>query len=209
MTNKDIEIFKLTRSQNGLRMSSTFALDKKGANENNIITFYFDVKENCNNELLEKAYNLLRKNNDSLRLKIFRKGFSYYQFIKPYKPVSLEVLKMNSRDEALKYMESLMLNQMVYITADDLLWTKIVDYGSGSMLVVRGSHFCFDGFSLTLIFKQLEAFYKALENGEEDPSFKVGTVKDSFKAEDTYLASERYKEDKKYLWKTFNSRPHY
>ena len=75
MKNHKIEkdIYPLSDSQKLLMWSQVFTLEPKAVKENNILSFYFLIPNNCSLKALERAFNLVVQNNDSLRLKIFRR----------------------------------------------------------------------------------------------------------------------------------------
>ncbi len=205
----DKKIYKLSGSQAMMMTSQIFTLTPNDVKENNILSSYFLIPSNCNYEALEKAFWLVIKRNDALRLKIFRKGLHLYQYIKEYTSYSLPRVKLGSRQEFDAYLDTID-KYKIEMTADNLVWATLADMGSCGALVIRMHHACTDGFSMNLIFKQLEEFYDAFASGNtpQEPK-KLYSVTDFFEQEKAYKISQQHKTDLAFWKHCYNNQRHY
>ncbi|MDD6394576.1 MAG: condensation domain-containing protein [Firmicutes bacterium] len=203
------QIYPLSKPQELLLWSQIFTFEPKKVKESNIISIYFAVPENCDYKALEKAFNLMLERNDALRLKIFRKGLRFYQYIKEPSYRELPMVKFNSNEEFEEYLKTLP-QYKVPMTGDELVWAVLADMGDCGALVMRFHHACVDGFSMSIIFKQLEDFYTAFAAGEIPPEpKKLYSVTKYFEIENDYMKSEKHENDKKFWKYAFNHQRNY
>ena len=203
------QIYKLSEPQSLMVMSQIFSLRPEDVKENNILSAYFLVPQDCDYEALEKAFWLLIERNDSYRLKIFRKGLKLYQYVDDFKPHALDRVKLASRAEFEEYLKTID-RYKIPLTADRLFWASLIDMGSCGALVIRMHHACTDGFSMNLMFHQLESFYDSFIMGKtpEAPK-KTYSVTDFFRQREEYKKSDTHKEDMAFWKHCYNSQPHY
>lgn len=203
------KIYPLSKSQELLLWSQIFTFEHKKVKESNIISIYFAIPENCDYKALEKAFNLMLERNDALRLKVFRKGLSFYQYIKEPSYRELETIKFSSNDEFEAYLKTLD-QYKISLTSDELVWAILADIGDRGALVIRFHHACVDGFSMSIVFKQLEDFYTAFAAGEIPPEpKKLYSITKFFEFEQDYMKSEKHDDDKKFWKYAFNNQRNY
>ena len=182
--------------------------NRKMARELNVLKFYFLVRENCDYNALTQAFQALLRNNDSLRIRFCRRLFHTRQYITDYEPYVPERIKLNSRSEFDTYLESTRMKELPMYHSP-LYWASLVDMGDCGALVMRISHFCIDGFSISLIFSQLEKYYKAFAAGEPEPKIRTYSIVDYFKLDNEYTASNELKEDRAYWQQVHKHQPEY
>lgn len=190
-------------------MSQIFSLRPEDVKENNILSSYFLVPENCDYEALEKAFNLVIERNDSYRLKIFRKGLRLFQYVQDFTPCTLDRVKLASREEFEEYLKTID-KYKIPLTADKLFWATLVDMGSCGALVIRMHHACTDGFSMNLMFHEFESFYDSFSRGETPGAPKKSySVTDFFTQREEYKKSAQHKEDMAFWKHCYNNQRHY
>ena len=204
-----VQTYKLTASQSLLKWTEVFSLEPKKAKKQNILGLYMRIPEKADIDALEKAYNKLLEVNDALRLVIFKKGGKSYQFIRDYEYEHLEILDIGKSSSDFNAFVRETDGVMIPWNNHPLTWAKIVKSGHSAALVVRIHHAAADGFSLSLIFRQLNDFYDAFAAGKEPPEVKTYSIVKYFEKEEKYLSSPMHTADRKFWKKSFNSQRKY
>jgi hypothetical protein len=192
------QVYPISAAQRILRWSEMFSIEPRKVKENNIISSYMRISDNCNMDALEYAYNELIKNNDSLRLKLFRTAHGIKQYIKDYTYTKLEQISVDG-DAGFKDFLSNLNRYPVTFFDDNLVWAKLVIRAPGDCsLVTRIHHAVVDGYSIRLIFEQLEKYYDCYLRGETPDAPKTYSITKYFDLQDKYEKSEQHTADRKY-----------
>ncbi len=197
----DKRIYPISSAQKTLLWSEIFSLEPKKVKQNNIISFYMRVKKDCDINALEFAYNELIKNNDTLRLRLFRTLRGIKQYIKDFRYTKLERVKADGGLEV--YLKEVN-RYLVKFFDESLTWAQLVICGQGDCaLVMRVHHAAIDGYSIRLIFEQLEKYYNAyLRDNDMEPEKSYSILK-YFDMEERYLKSKQHKADRKFWLNQF------
>ena len=169
----------------------------------NMLGFHVYMEADCHLDLLEKCWNRILEMNDTLRLRIVR-GFKRRQYVEPYVYETLPVINADGA-EGFKALEKKERSVAVRMFGGALYRVTLVDCGNGAGGMIACLHnICCDGYSLEMIFKEMENLYATLLRSEEFPPYKEYSYVEYLKQEKKYIDSGEYKEDcawwrKKYL----------
>ena len=198
------KIYPLTAAQADL-IFEELALNKEQALNMNVLGFSVWIEHDFNAEALEKAFWKMIEVNDALRLKIFKKGFKYFQYVQEIKPESLPRIEISDKAALNRFMNEDKETESISMCGDRLFKAVlgVNEKGSGG-IVIRLHHACCDGTSFGIMFAQLDKYYNTFKNGEEVNEKKTYSVTKYFEQEQAYKKSKDLKNDffwwlKKYL----------
>lgn len=207
MTEK--KIYALTDSQSLLRWAENSSVEKRETQQTNVLSFYFKVAENADVKALEKAFNHVLQINDALRLRIFRKKGKLFQYFEEHTPVSLITREIENGSEAFrKFCDAFYQHRIPWFNSP-LYYAEIARFGSGAALVMRFHHACVDGYSISLILRQIEKYYDLYKQAEALPEEKTYSVTKYFEREEAYNASEQHTIDRDFWKYAFNHQRSY
>ena len=89
-------VYPLSIAQKEL-LYEEISIDKNSAFVN-VLSFHIRVDEGFDADAMTKAFTTLVERNDALRLHIFKKGFSYYQYVADTVPETLPVEECGDRE---------------------------------------------------------------------------------------------------------------
>lgn len=161
-----IELYPLCETQKTLLIEQSRGSDPEGAAEDNIISAYVFVNKDFDPEIMEKAFAELIRVNDSLRLRFVKKGLRIYQYFNDgiYIP---DRRKCASREEFEREKRET-LGTKLPLFGSFLYRARIIDCGGGTGgMIMRFHHLICDGYSLGIIFRQLDSFYKSFSRSEK------------------------------------------
>lgn len=171
------------------------------------ITNCFTVKKNPNVDALEKAFNNLLKNQDSLRIRITFTPTGHKQYIVDYSYEKIEVIELSSEKE-LK--DAIYKNRTVASYINVPLYKAIIfTYDHKATLMMVFNHLIYDGYSMNICFKQITNYYQAYAKGNEPKQETNYSIVDYYKEDYKYRKSKRFKEDIKYWRNSINKRKDY
>ena len=209
-------LYAISRAQSEVLLDEVYIKGDAGEkNMQNLLSFRTYIKDDCSFPALEYAWNRLLLNNDALRIRIASRGkkrFSAYsekQYIKPYEKETLEKVTVSGKS-GLDHFCDLETKHPVIVKREAPLYrATLVDCGGGSGgLVVCFHHLICDGYSLQLMFRQLEKSYFAFLNGESD-GIKTGSITEHFAREESYIKSDAFKDDCQFWKSEYRKQKHY
>jgi hypothetical protein len=194
----DRPIYPISAAQRVLRWSEMFSLEPRKVKENNIISSYLRVPADCDLDALEQAYNDLVRYNDALRLRIFRKGKETLQFIKEIEYMQLPRVPLDGEAAFKAYLATIQQYKITFFS-ENLVWARLLILGPGDgVLLMRMHHAVTDGYSVRLMFDQLETYYEARRRGEIPEPAQVYSVVKYFELQAAYAKSEQHQADRRY-----------
>ena len=203
------EVYKLSSAQTLLKWTEVFSLEPRKAKSQNILSMYMVIDDDPDIGAIQKAYNKVIEINDALRLVIFKKGGKSLQFIRDFEYEELEVVELgDTREDFDNYVKDLD-SFLIPWTDHPLVWAKIVKFGTSAGLVMRMHHAVSDGFSLSIVIRQLDRFYNAYKNGEEPDAKQETTIVKFFEKEEKYKSSPMHDADRKFWRHEFNHQRKY
>lgn len=203
------KIYPLTAAQADL-IFEELALNQDQAANMNVLGYFAWVPDDFDAAAMEKAFWKMIELNDALRLKIFKKGLSYFQYVQDIKPEILERVTVSGREEFDAYIEKSKLSTAIKMCDDRLFKATIVLDGNGSGgIVIFMHHAVCDGTSFGIMFAQLDKYYNAYKNGEDPVEKKVYSITNYFEQEQAYKHSSDIKKDFFWWLKKYNSQKKY
>lgn len=205
----DKTIYPISAAQRILHWAEMFSLEPHKVKENNVISSYMRVPVECNLDALEKAFNDLIKYNDALRLRLFRKFRSELQYIKDFEYMSLPRIQLDGEAAFNTYLADIRRFKVTF-SSESMVWAQLLILGPGdAVLLMRMHHAIIDGYSLRLIFDQLEKYYEANLRGENPEPEQVFSVVKFFELQQAYAKSEQRRVDRKYWFHLYTHQRHY
>lgn len=163
-----------------------------------------NIYEEIDVEVMKKTLNLIIKNNEGLRLRISQKENEPVQYVEDFENESIDFLDFSNYENPEKEHDT--WSNEVFKKHFNLEDTKLYyfaiykisekEYG----ILLNIHHIISDGWSITLIQKQICDMYIKLINKEETNIVNYSYL-DSIKAEEEYLNSERFIKNKNF-WKS-------
>lgn len=154
-------------------------------------------------EVIKEALNLVIRNNEGLRLRVLEKENETFQYIKEFQNEDIDFLDFSNYENPQREQEtwSNELFKKCFNLEDSKLYYfaiyKISEKEYGILLNIH--HVISDGWSITLIQKQICDIYRKLMN-KEDVDMVNYSYLDFIKDEEEYLNSERFIKNKNF-WK--------
>lgn len=202
------KLYRLTKAQLTVILGQVFSVEPKKTIQSNIIGFYLYASKDFNADAMEKALNKLIELNDALRICLTFRPSGLYQFIKAFEHYAPPRVTVAGRAE----FDALFSSDEVQmrVRSPRLYKALIVDCGNGAGgMYIYFHHLCCDGYSQSLMYKQLDDFYKAYSGGAEPETGKLYSVEKFFEYEHKYSKSPRYKEDRNWWRYAYNNQPRY
>ena len=138
-------------------------------------------------EVLKNAVNELFRLNDALRIRIVESGKETTQYIEEYRPIDVEVLHFENKEEFDSYAEKLAKIPLNF--AGELCEIRVIMLPDQCGILAKTHHMVSDAWTLTLIANQFYSFV----NGEEK---KVYSYEEYIQSEDEYLQGKRYQKNR-------------
>ncbi|EQB86567.1 amino acid adenylation domain-containing protein/non-ribosomal peptide synthase protein (TIGR01720 family) [Clostridium punense] len=168
------------------------------------------IYETIDVEVMKETLNLIIKNNEGLRLRVSEKENETFQYVKEFQNEDIDFLDFSSYENPQKEYEtwSNELFKKCFNLENSKLYYfaiyKISEKEYGVLLNIH--HIIADGWSITLIQKQICEIYRRLMN-KEDVYMVNYSYLDFIKAEEEYLNSERFIKNKNFWKDKFSSVP--
>ncbi|MEF7557383.1 amino acid adenylation domain-containing protein [Bacillus thuringiensis] len=169
------------------------------------------VKKALDIKILQKAINLVVKNNDGMRMQFLDEDGKIKMYIENYHPFSVRYLDFRKyespQEELQKYIEAEsrktfdLLGKPLY----NLSIFRNSDHETGVIISVH--HIILDGWSLNLFFSQLAKTYNHLVYGSSLDELDTSSYLDFIKREQEYLQSKRMYKNKKFWSEKFEILP--
>lgn len=201
--------YPISAAQRLLRWSELFSIEPRKVRENNIISFYMRVSAGCDGPALERAYNELIKNNDALRLRLYRTRNGIRQYIREHAYTALESVEVDGEPGFRAFLSGIKRVPVTFFS-ENLVWARLVRLAPGDCaLVMRVHHAAIDGYSIRLVFERLEKYYDCFRNGETPAEEKNRSILQYFDLQDRYARSGQHKDDRKFWFRQYNRQRRY
>ncbi|UYZ38402.1 condensation domain-containing protein [Clostridium beijerinckii] len=216
MKNSDRAHFKLTHPQKRIWYIDKINTNSPLHNIGGCLSIYEDIDI----EVMKETINLTIKSNEGLRLRVSEKENEPFQYVKDFEAENIDFLDFSNHENPQNEKEewSNELFKRCFNLEDNKLYYfaiyKISEKEYGILLNIH--HIISDGWSITLIQKQICDIYRKLMN-KEYVYTKNYSYLDFIKDEEEYLNSERFIKNKsfwedkfldvpdEFLYKTSNS----
>lgn len=198
-----MDTYNLTNPQKSIYYSEQFY---KGTSISNI-SGTVRINKKIDFDVLEKAVNLIIKNNDALRTKLHVIENNVKQSFLDYKKYDVELVNVKDEEEL-----NILLKKLVkkpFTTQDELLFRFTMfkfPNGTGGCNIIH-SHLISDAWSSTLICSQLiDNYLQILKEDKEETSTNY-SYKSYILDEKEYIKSERFNKDKEYWQGKYETLP--
>ena len=196
------QLYNLTTPQKSILLTEQFY---NGSNINNIggsIFFY----EKLNFELLEKAINLVVKNNDSFQIRLQLDGTEMKQYFANYEPFSIELVDVNSKEDVSELAYNVL--QKSFDIYKRLFVFKLFRFADGTGgYVINTHHIISDSWTLGISITEIARVYSSLIKNEEPDFSSVPSYINYISEEESYKKSVKFKKDKEYWDTVFETLP--
>lgn len=206
MKNRDMVYHKLTHPQKRI-----WYIDKINPNSPvHNIGGCLSIYETIDVEVMKKTINLIIKNNEGLRLRVLEKDNKTFQYVKEFQNEDIDFLDFSNYENPQKEHETWaneLFKKCFNLEESKLYYFaiyKISDNEYGILLNIH--HIVSDGWSITLIQKQVCDIYRKLMNKEEVYIVNYSYL-DVIKDEEKYLNSERFIKNKNFWKEKFSGAP--
>lgn len=210
-----MEKYPLSSAQTIYILSDLVSLFAKEALEENVLSFtaVYSPKDKTDQERtadsIEKAWNHIVFENDAFRLGFQGLGFWKKQYVTEYQYQVLE------RDYYSGDMPELM--EKIITEKKTIPWTSVPMWKGRLYLLSNGQvlalfsvhHALIDGYSFSLVFKQLSEAFDCYFNGSEPIPQKRPSILDYLQYDREFRKTEAYKENLRYWFRAFNTRKRY
>ena len=201
MENKDV--YELTNPQKSIWLTEQFYA---GSTVNNICG-----TANINNKIdfnqLEKAINIVIKNNSSFLINFSYKDGNLMQYLTEYKYFKTEIIDIKNIDEV-KDIENSLMKKVFNIQDSYLFEFKIFRLpNSHGGFILNIHHLLADSWTLGLTCKKIINAYLALINNDTPSNSDYSDYFEFYNNEKNYLNSTKFEKDKEYWQSVFSSVP--
>ena len=204
MDDGERKLYKLTTSQSELIVGQ---IVPQSCDKLNMVGFHAYMKD-CRLDLLEKCWNRVLERNDALRIHIVGR-WKHRQYIEPYRYETLPVVKVDG-EEGFRKKEKEERAQVTPMFGGALYRVTLVDCGNGAGGMIACLHnLCCDGYTLEMIFEQLEELYALALRGEDFPPYKPFSYKKCIELDRQYYDSGEFWKDGKWWLKKYLKLRHY
>ena len=178
---KEKPCYRLSPSQDVSYLQCRYTLFKRVINILSSIT----LSEQVDYDTLNKAYKLLVKRNDCLRIKFFKKKGQLMQYFEDYdesKVADIPSLTFETQKKQDAFIDRTRKRPINYMGGVVIEPRLIHTYDGRDMIFLKVCHLCLDVYGIHAIYMDLIGLYNALKNGtplpEEPSSFEKVIIKD-------------------------------
>lgn len=168
-------LYKLNPSQRDIAMSEIWLPKQTVESSMSIIGSGYFAEENFDPDAMQRAYWALVRLNESLRLRIVRKGGRLMQYVQQEtEPQPLPIRRLTGGKKAfLDYCKN-PERPKISIFDPQLCCAELIDCADGTGgIVLWQHHICSDGYSMdTILYEQLCQYYDAYRAGQTPPEPK-------------------------------------
>ena len=207
-------LYRLSAAQSLIRWAEMFSIEPRKTRENNILGMYVLVERDADADALERAFNHLIAQNDSLRLRAVKTSHGIRQYIADVEYEHLNRLTVRDMAEFDDLTTRLSEFDEWGIGKYDcpLYCAKLVriEENNGCALVMRFYHSLIDGYSVKLIFERIKAAYTEVAAGDEPSApAKEYSILRHFETQKAYSESENHNDDRKFWCRAYNHQRKY
>ncbi|TWH51680.1 non-ribosomal peptide synthetase [Sporomusa sp. KB1] len=161
-------------------------------------------KSNINLELLTKAINLAIQHNEALRIRLIQSDSGVQQYVAEYQEIDLDVIQGPGLSEWFKKQSQ---TPLALLDAP-LAYFALVKYSEESYgFYIKLHHVISDGFSFSILNKQIVEYYEKLESGRDIEAIAKPSFTDYFAREEEYLVSQQCTQDREYWLQRLDNLP--
>ena len=178
---KEKPCYRLSPSQDVSYLQCRYTLFKRVINILSSIT----LDEKVDYDTLNKAYKLLVKRNDCLRIKFFKKKGQLMQYFEDYdesKVADIPVLAFETKKKQDAFIDKTRKKPINYMGGVVIEPRLIHTHEGKDMIFLKVCHLCLDVYGIHAIYMDLLGIYNALRNGtplpKEPSSFEKVIIKD-------------------------------
>ncbi len=159
--------------------------------------------------LLEKALNILLRDNETLRIRIGQKDGTPYQYVAGYVPQTVDVLDFSERGvEKLYEWDSIQTQTPMPMIDSSLCYFAFLRLSeTEGGIYAKFHHIISDALSIVSFSNHLMGIYQTLLTGSEPEPLSVRSYIDYLTDEQSYLSSKRFQYDKEYWTGLFEQLP--
>lgn len=172
---------------------------------------YLKISKNVNIEKLKETINIVIKKNEALRLRLTEKDGQPVQYISDFKEELIDFLDFSNFDQP--QIEYEKWSKSIFEKAFKLENSKLYYFGMYKInereygILLNIHHIISDGWSISLIEKQICEIYSKLVKNETIYQNEYYSYIDFIKEETEYLNSDRFAKNKSFWNEKFNSIP--
>lgn len=190
---KNNKLYDLNKSQEVVKLQCQYTLFKKVVNIVSSVT----SKNQLNYDLINKAYNLVVKRNDCLRIRFTKQKKKLMQyFVKDVEEVKMPVYEFNTKQEQEDFIKKITKRAIKYKKGVVIEPYFVKTYDQKYMVVLKVCHLILDIYGLNVIYKDLFNVYEALLNNTELPecptSFEESLQKELVKKNNEELHKKNF-----------------
>ncbi len=164
------------------------------------IAFTVKYREKIDFSALEKAINIVIKQNEGLRIRLTKADSRFVQYITPFEKYVPEFMDFSDKDE--KNCEDWLRNETdePFVLTDSDLFSfflmKFNDTEEGYYLKIH--HIISDGGTVDLLFREIEEYYEVFKNGKEPEEKSYPSYIRFISDEKAYLESSDAEKDREF-----------
>lgn len=149
-------------------------------------------------DALNKAINIVVKENDIFRITLTKKSGEIKQFKTEYKETNFEIIDIKDKSEVQKIEDALMKKAFTILDSDLYVFKMFrFENGAGGFLL-NVHHIISDGWTLGLVCRKIMKAYSNIKNNElSDENIEFSYI-DYAENENEYINSTKFLKDKKY-----------
>lgn len=191
------KIFDLTYPQKSILLTEKFY---KNTSVNNVCGTAI-INEAVNFEVLQKAVNIVVKENDNFRIQLIQDKGEVKQYIKAYEPIDFKIVDIKTKSNLENYEKALARKPFNIYEDKYLFCIKIfrLENNFGGF-IVNIHHIISDGWSLGLISRKIMKVYSELLNKTYEEKEESQTYFEYAENQKDYINSSKFEKDKLY-WK--------
>ncbi|GFZ32349.1 hypothetical protein CSC2_28750 [Clostridium zeae] len=172
---------------------------------------YLKIKGTIDFNLLEESVNILIKENDGLRLRFVEKNGTLLQYVKNFEKVTIQRIDFSICDtpeNSFYIWTKEEMEKSISLKSDNLYFFAFFkkDHNE-SGLFLKMHHIISDGWSFSLIAKQICDIYTKLANGQDISNYKPPSYVDFIDSEQHYLNSSRFLKNRAFWLEKFTTLP--
>lgn len=196
------KLYNLTAPQKSILLTEQYF---KGSCVNNVCGTAI-IDEKIDFDLLEKAVNLVVKNNSSFRIKLILEDNEVKQYVTEYEPFSVPTIDVETLEDVSKIENDLM--SQVFDIYSNLFNFRLFRFSNGNGgFLLNIHHIISDSWTLGLTAREIVRTYSSLAK-KEDPDFSTFySYTDYIESEQEYILSEKFVKDKEYWNSIFRTLP--
>lgn len=196
------KMYDLTAPQKSILLTEQYF---KGSCVNNVCGTAI-IDEKIDFDLLEKAVNLVVKNNSSFRIRLILENNEVRQYVSEYEPFRVPTIDVETVEDVSKIENDLMAQVFdIYSNLCAFRLFRFPDGKGGFMINIH--HIISDSWTLGLFAREVVRSYSSLTKKEEPDFSTVSSYTDYIKSEQDYISSEKFIKDKEYWNSIFETIP--